>query len=340
MKPSQLRKVTIADIARLAGVSQPTVSRVMNESPLVKKETRERVLEVARKHNYQINANARNLRLRRTMTVGVVWASGPESGQRLSDPFFFDLLGNIADALGEHGYDLLLSTALQDNVRRSEALLESRKADGLIVIGQGTNDRPLRDLVSAGAPIVVWGAVGPDQPYCTVGGDNRQGGYLATAHLIERGARRLIFLGDISHPEIAMRYHGFKKAVEESAAAEEAAEPAYAHFDTQSGLIATKQALEHNPGIDGVVASSDAVAMGALAAAAEMGIGVPEQLVVTGYDDISSSAYFKPPLTTIRQDTVLGGKLLAEKIIHILAGETPDSATIPIELVIRDSTKA
>ena len=339
MTRARNRKVTIADIARLAGVSQPTVSRVMNESPLVKKETRERVLEVARKHNYQINANARNLRLRRTMTVAVVWASGPESGQRLSDPFFFDLLGNIADALGEHGYDLLLSTALQDNVRRSEAFLESRKADGLIVIGQGTDDRPLRGLAAAGAPIVVWGAVAPDQPYCTVGGDNAQGGYLATAHLIERGARRLIFLGDISHPEIAMRYRGFKTAIGEQAA-EEAAKPAYAHFDTQSGLVSTKEALQHNPEIDGIVASSDAVAMGALAAAAEMGIAVPEQLVVTGYDDISSSAYFKPPLTTIRQDTVLGGKLLAERIIDILAGARPDSATIPIELVVRASSKA
>ena len=76
------------------------------------------------------------------------------------------------------------------------------------------------------------------------------------------------------------------------------------------------------------------------AAAAEMGIAVPEQLVVTGYDDISSSAYFKPPLTTIRQDTVLGGKLLAERIIDILAGARPDSATIPIELVVRASSKA
>lgn len=332
-------KTTMADIARLAGVSTPTVSRVLNDSPLVNKETRARVLDVIREHDYRINEGARNLRLRQTGTVAVIWSSDPGLDQSLSDPFLLPMLGKIADTLERHGYDCLLTAGRTEGEDVFDDYLRRRKADGLIVIGQGRSDAALRGIAGRGASIVVWGAVAPGQPYCAVGSDNALGGYLATRHLLEGGSHRLVFLGDIGHFEIALRYQGFERALAERPAARAVAGPVAAHFSSRSGFELVAELLDRGIEFDGIVASSDAIAMGAIRAVVKKGRAVPGDIAVVGYDDIPSAAYFHPPLSTVRQDTAIGGVMLAERLLALLAGETAAPVVLPTELIVRESSR-
>ncbi|MEM9493783.1 MAG: LacI family DNA-binding transcriptional regulator, partial [Myxococcota bacterium] len=178
----------MADIARLAKVSESTVSRALRDSPLVNQRTKDRVRAIARQHNYQVDTSARNFRLGRTQTVAVLIPLSSKSQQSISDLFFLDLLGSIADALVEAGYDLLLSKPSGEDW--NARFLESRRADGILVIGQAGHHEVIQGLARQQAPLVVWGGQLDGQLYCTVGSDNESGGFRAVKHLLDLGRRR------------------------------------------------------------------------------------------------------------------------------------------------------
>ncbi|HYZ47863.1 MAG TPA: LacI family DNA-binding transcriptional regulator, partial [Sphingomonas sp.] len=169
----------MSDIARLANVSKPTVSRVLNGSPLVSAGTRDRVLEVAQAHGYAVNRNAQRLRQPRTNTIAVVLDFGSHRHGAIGDPFIFELLAGVSEALSVRDQDLLLSPPGLDNLKGFLDLHRSKGADGFIVLGQGKRDEMLRTLARQDVPLVVWGAVDPSSGYCAVGSDNLAGGRLA-----------------------------------------------------------------------------------------------------------------------------------------------------------------
>ncbi len=152
------KNLTMSDIARLAGVSEATVSRALKNSELINKETRLRVQAIAREHNYKVNTAARNFRTQKTHTLAVVLLVDKEWGHEVSDAFLMVLLGSIADEAAHHGYDLLLSTNPHDIDDLADYYIDSKRADGLIIIGQGRNDPRLDRLAESGRPFIVWGA--------------------------------------------------------------------------------------------------------------------------------------------------------------------------------------
>ena len=330
------KPATMADIARLANVSKPTVSRVLSGGAAVSATARARVLEVAREQGYAVNLQARKLRSARTNTVAVVLDLGSHRAGRIADPFVFELLAGVSEALAVRDCDLLLSPATLTDAAAHADLIRARGADGFIFLGQGSREALFVDLARTATPFVVWGAADVAARYCTVGSDNHRGGRLAGEHFLRRGARRWLFVGDVAHVEIRMRFDGLQ------AAAADAAGVSIDRFPVEHFAYATTHAsaaayLANHPPPDAVFAFSDTAAMAIIAAFRAAGHLSPRDYAIVGYNDIPSAAHFTPAITTIEQPTHLAGAILVEKLMQRIEGGRSTSATLPTRLVVRDT---
>lgn len=329
-----ISKIGMQELAELAGVSVSTVSRALAGKTIINAKTRERVVELARLHGFKPNQVAQNLRLRRAQAIGVVMPMGHEVDQHPSDPFFMTMLGYLADALTERNFDLLLSRVIPSGDGWLDDLLDSGRVDGAIVIGQSDQIAVLDAAAQRHRALVVWGAKVDGQKHVTVGSDNVRGGLMAGRHLIARGKRNLLFLGNPTPPEFGQRQQGFLQACAE-AGLSDGVHTLPIHLTSEAAYAAASTFLDANPGIDGIFAASDVVAMSALRALAERGLAVPGDVAVIGYDDIMLAAHTSPPLTTIRQDLHAGARLLVDMVFRQLDGEICDSVQLDPELIVR-----
>ncbi|WP_197277289.1 LacI family DNA-binding transcriptional regulator [Sphingomonas profundi] len=321
-------RLTMADLSRIAGVSKITVSRALRDSDLVRPELRARIRELAESKGYRLNVAARDLRLQRRRRVAVIVEMQPSEERPMSDPYPLALLGGIVQECSSAGYGVLLTTA------EPKMRAEVEDASGIILLGQGSHDDAVRRLAGHRVPLVIWGADdGFDGQAIVVGSDNRHGGQQAAGHLLRAGRRRLAFVGDTSHAELADRHAGFG----ETAAAGGAAIVATcaAGFTVASARAAVADLIAGGPAIDGLFAASDLMAIGAVEAIRAAGLTVPGDISVIGYDDSPAAAAHAPPLSTIRQDWVAGGRLLATKLIACLSGAPAASEMLETELVAR-----
>ncbi|MEN9887191.1 MAG: HTH-type transcriptional repressor CytR [Pseudomonadota bacterium] len=335
-KSSSRKRMQMADIARMAGVSTSTVSRALNGSPLIPEATRARIAELARSLNYTVNVGAANLRKRDVQTVALVHLG--DTMQRISDPFLLSMVGHVADGLESRGMNLLLTRLNGDRIDQIPAMVQGGQVAGLIVIGQlGWHDY-LNELASQGLPLVVWGAVLPDAMYRAVGSDNILGGYLATRHLIEQGCQSIAFVGDTHHPEGRLRHQGYAKAISEAG---HAVDPLLFHpflFGEEGTREAVARWIDSGHVFDGVFAASDIAAVNVISALSSRGLDVPGQVKVVGYDDIPMASYVHPSLTTIRQPTDVAGQALVELLFEALQGQPRRSVVLSTELVVRESS--
>lgn len=336
---SKPRKITMAELARLAAVDVSTVSRALNGSPLVREETRTQILKIAQETGYAVNASARNLRRQSSEAIGIVIPLRPGSGQTLSDPFFLEMVGAVSDAATANGLDLIISAPKDDEQIAEKRLLQSGKADGLILIGQAGRSKRLEALGPLADRVVVWGGQSGATPYTLVGSDNREGGRLATAHLIGQGCRAILFMGPRALPEVALRHEGFVKAHQEAGIALDPALAIDVEFGAKSAFDDMLAAIDAGLRFDAVFAASDVLAMSALLALNARERRVPEDVAVVGYDNITQSAMTTPALTTVDQAIDAGGRLMVELLLRKLAGESVDSAFTPTRLVVRGSSQ-
>lgn len=328
----------MSDIAKLVGVSGATVSRALKDDPVINKQTRAKIQRVARENNYEINAAARNFRLKKTHTLAVVLLVDKEWGHEVSDAFLMVLLGSIAQEASNHGYDLLLSTHPGEIKDLNIYYIENKRADGLIIIGQGRNDRRLDLLNESGAPFIVWGAEVPEHDYMTVGSDNRTGAFDATNLLIQSGHKRIAFLGDVRHPEVDHRCLGYKKALAQAGIAVDEQLIVPCDFSRSDGYEKTGNVLlAGDINFDAIFAVSDNIALGAMKRLAEAGKAVPTDVAIVGFDDSPLAGFSTPGLTTIHQDIREGGKRLVQNLLAIMDGKTVDHIALPTEVVIRQS---
>jgi DNA-binding LacI/PurR family transcriptional regulator len=334
--PRRIRN--IADLAELAGVSPGTVSRALSGAGLISSKTRERIQALAREHEFTPNAMARNLRIQRTGAIGVVIPLGHETGQHISDPFFMTMLGHLADALTERGYDLLLSRVIPTNGDWLDRIVDSGRTDGVIVIGQSDQSATLDRVAARYRPLVVWGGRSEGQVHCSVGSDNRLGGKLATQHLIERGCKRIAFFGDPRAREIEQRLAGCREAMSEAGLGD-ALTVFPAHLvaeDAQPDIARFLSGSAERP--QGIVAASDIIAMSAIQAMVERNIAVPHQVRVVGYDDLPIAQQTLPRLTTVRQNIAEGAGHLVDLLFRRIAGEETQGVVMDPELIVRGSS--
>ncbi|WP_394205404.1 LacI family DNA-binding transcriptional regulator [Shewanella waksmanii] len=335
-------KATSIDIAYRAGVSQSTVSRALRNSPLVNEETRLKVHAIAKELNYKVDKNASNLRTQSSLTLALLLCEDPTNDDSHINPFFLTMLGSITRATARQGYDLLVSFQQLSSDWHAD-YEDSNKADGIILLGYGDfkdYQEKLTKLIEQNTHFVIWGPSEHSEGRLSVGCDNQQGGYIATAHLLEKGCKNIAFLGDASDhsPEFKSRYLGYSQSLDEqglkvdkqlqySAISTEAS-----GYDAAMKLLATKQQF------DGIFAASDLIAIGAIRALTEQGIQVPQQVKVVGYDDLPVASFANPALTTVKQDTKVAGEILVESLLKQIRGEEVESQLIKTSLVTRQST--
>ena len=335
-------KATSMDIAHRAGVSQATVSRVLRGSPLVNAETRKRVEEAVRELNYKVDRHASSLRTQRSGTLALLLFEDPTQDDSHINPFFLSMLGSITRACARQGHDLLVSfQQLSDDWHADYE--DSMKADGLILLGYGdylAYESKLVHLVAQGTHFVRWGAVLQGQPGISIGCDNAEGGALAGRHLIERGRRKVAFLGDAStrFPEFFARYQGCDAALREAGAAMLPELQVDADSTEQAGADAASTLLARGLPFDAVFAASDLIAIGAMHALKQAGLRIPEDVAVVGFDGTSMALYANPPLTTVVQDTSKAGELLVQALLQQVREQPAQSAMLQPTLVVRASS--
>jgi DNA-binding LacI/PurR family transcriptional regulator len=328
---------TIADIARLAGVSKSTVSRALNDSPLIGAETKERVRAIAEEHRFQMNVPARRLSLRQSHAVALV-SYGYDATSSLGDAFMLEMMAGISSGLHANDYDLLVIQIRANDMDWPRRYLETGRADGFILLSASCTQRHLRLLVEMGAPFVIWGVSPGSHGFSSVSGDSFAGGKLATEHLIGIGRERIAFLGGpAKEQEVQDRYRGYEAALREAGTAVDPALVGHGDYSTASGAETMRELLQRAPDLDAVFVNSDLMAIAAMDATREQGRRVPEDIAVVGYDDVSLASHSNPPLTTIRQNGPLAGRLLAQNLVQHLQTGVVTNVSIPAELVVRRS---
>lgn len=330
----------MSDLAKLAGVSKSTVSRALADSPRVTKETRKRIQKLAKEHNYRLDLRARNFRLQKVLTIGVLLPSNGRADWLATDPFVLEMLGSVADALEAHGgHELLLAKHTNNDPSWIEEFARTRSVDGIIVIGQSLYHEQLNRAAELQPAMVVWGAELPDQKYISVGSNNYLGGRLATEHLLRLGRKSFAFLGDIRYPETRLRYQGYRDALKEAGLAYRSELTTDSEHASDSALESISALLRSESRFDALFASTDMLAISAIKAINDYGLQVPNDISVVGYDNITLADYSSPTLSSITQDRQTAGTLLVDKLFDLINTGTAENVQISTELVIRDSSR-
>jgi len=334
------RRPTSFDIAALAGVSQPTVSRALSGSPSVSEATRLRVLAAAEQLNYKVDKNASGLRRKQAKTLALLFFEELPDNSEIN-PFYLSLVGPMVRRCADRGYDLLISFQQLSSDWHVD-YEDSRKADGIILLGYGDylQYRPkLEQLIERGAHFVRWGSAGDVDIGATVSSDNEQGGFEATTHLLQQGRRRIAFIGTggPGFPEVEERWRGYCRALRAAGLEPDERLRADASPSETDGRSAVCRLIGSGADFDAIFAASDVAAIGAMHALQQAGRTVPETAVV-GFDDIPAASLSSPPLTTVTQDSRRAAEALIDTVIEAVETGAAEHKLLPVRLTVRESS--
>lgn len=341
-KPSKTKKPpTMRDVARLAGVSQPTVSRVLNHKNTtipISDETREKVMAAVLELGYHTNMNARSLRTQESKLVAVLLAD-------ITNSFYPQIARSVQEIARKQGFDVMIfnSDHLYEIEKHFCDAVARRSVDGIILVPIHLTEEDLHDLHNqTGAPIVVLGQHVVHPQVDVVFADDEESVYQATRWLIEtEGHTKLGFVGvpDILPPG-PRRRRGFLKAVQEAGLVIPAEHMLEGDFTLEGGKVVGQHMakLKHLP--TAFVVSNDAMALGIILTLQEAGIHVPDDVAIVGYDNIPEATIIRPALTTIDQDSALIGRELARLLFERIEDSNLPARRVqlPNDLIIRDST--
>ncbi|GIE94475.1 transcriptional regulator [Paractinoplanes rishiriensis] len=335
------KRPTIRDVAREAGVSYATVSRVLNGREWVSPEAVRAVREAITRTGYTANQHARSLATGRSGSIAFLLTEPQHL--LFEDPNFSVLLRGVAQALSDRELTLILMIASTPEERnRTVAYLAGGHVDGVLLVSPHSGDPLLSHLVSAEVPIVACGRVlGYEQQISSVAADDRAGARSAVEHLIAAGCRRI---ATITGPQDTAggvdRLHGYTDALTAHGLPVEPARIVHGDWGRPSGAAGMRVLLERAPDLDAVFAASDAMAAATLPVLREAGREVPGDVRVVGFDDSGLAATLDPPLSTVRHPLDRISEEMVRLLTDVIAGRTPLSITVPTSLVLRDSSPA
>lgn len=331
------RRVTIDDVAGLAGVSYQTVSRVINDRPDVSDATRARVQQIIQETGYRPSRIARSLATARTATLGL---AVPD----ISNPFFSVIARGAEQVAAQHGYSILLCSTNETVAREIDVLhsLHERYVDGVIVCGFRSEDKPLQEALALfGAVVLVNRRIGAEA-FPAVLVDDELGGYLVTRHLLAQGHTAVGFIaGPRNSYSGSGRLHGYRRAMGEAGLDVQAdwirhCTPTHVH-----GEEAARTLLRDHPELSALFCYNDLVALGALRGCRSLDLRIPADVAIAGFDDIMLASVVTPALTTCHVPREELGKAAATMLLECIKQGAPDGRELLInpELTVRDSTR-
>jgi LacI family transcriptional regulator len=325
---------TLIDVAREAGVSPSTVSRILNGTAKVSDEKRQAVLKAIARNNFAPNLMAQALKKGRSHTIGIVV-------QDIASPFFDEILHGVDDGLKGTGYASVIVSGHWNAAEEADRirLLLARKVDGIVLLsGRMDDDTVLqfarqKPIVSTGRALATRQALGFKL-------DNEQGAWMAVRHLIELGHRRIAFVsGPANNVDAAARLQGYQRALREADIDLDPALVVAGDFHENSGLLAVNQLLDARQPFSAVFAANDQSAYGVRLALYRKGIRVPDDISLVGFDDLPGSAYTTPPLTTVKQPLYDMGLAATHALLSLINGEAASASIPPLELIVRETTR-
>ncbi|MCU9612602.1 LacI family transcriptional regulator [Caldibacillus lycopersici] len=332
--------LTIYDIAKKAGVSASTVSKVLNGRPGVGKKTIEKVKQITEELGYYPNSIARGLATKKSKTVGVFFEDHLNSGFR--HPFLQDILASFKDVIGAHGYDLIFFTNNHpdNHVETFEARARHRNVDGLFLMGIPRTDKNLDAIIASNIPCISidLDLCGPRANY--ICSDNIGGAASAVEYFISKGHKKIACITDFFATKPGEdRLVGYLRAMEKHGLSLKKEWIARSDFSDQGGLLSTRKLLDSDPSLTAIFCAGDMMALGAMRAIKEKGLAVGKDISIIGFDNISLLSYVTPSLTTVSQKKEAMGEMAAKELIKLM--EDPyyraDPITIETELIIRDT---
>jgi LacI family transcriptional regulator len=291
-----MKYITLKMVAEKAEVSVNTASRAINNKPDISKETKKRILQIAKELGYIRNAAAVALRTKKTGTIGVVIADN-------RNPFYAEVLNGIEEAAREKNYHIILANTQRDYRKEEEAinLLLAKRVDGLLITPVQDRDDDIKNLIDTNIPFVIVGRDFKNIEVDAVYNDEVKGGFLATEYLIKKGHKRVALINGFLHKSPAKgRLEGYKKVLKKYGIPFDDALVTIGDIDVKDGYERTKQLLEKNLDFTAIFAYNDMMAFGAMQAVKEKGLRIPEDIGLVGYDDILFSSLISPSLSTIR----------------------------------------
>jgi DNA-binding LacI/PurR family transcriptional regulator len=332
-----------ADVAREAGVSVMTVSRVINGAVNVRPETRERVLKAIRELSYHPNAAARALTRNRASVLEVLI---PHEDYFYSSEYFSELIFGVEKVVHDSDYNLIFNTYDPGTGAEYAALYRQRKVDGLLIVAPAADDPSIAGLYEEGVPFVLVNGRTEALAASFVDVDNVGGAGLAVEYLYDLGHRRIgIITGNMLVVNARHRLKGYLDFLSSRGVPTRDEWIYRGNWSEQSGYAGLTYFMELKNAPSAIFCSNDLMAIGALRAAADLGLAIPEAVSIVGYDDIRLSSFVNPRLTTIHQPTDLVGKTAAEMMLELLGEEQggpvgPRGVLLQPELVIRKSCEA
>ncbi|GAC1429147.1 MAG: substrate-binding domain-containing protein [Ktedonobacteraceae bacterium] len=337
------QEISIADIARMSGVSHSTVSRALHNNPLISREVRERIQRTAQEMGYIPNAIARSLQNQRTHTIGLITTS-------ISDPFFTDIVKGVEEVTQAAGFSIILSISHNDP-EQEMAIIETfqqRRVDGIIVASSRISGMYKERLEQMRIPTVLINSQADAQQKLLhwVAVDDNKGAQLAIEHLLPLGHRAIGYLGIESRPHSnQQRLRGYQQALaaagiecDASWAIIESGKEASYEEDVALGEAMLPRLL--NTGVTAVFCYNDMIAIGLLLACRKSGLVVPQQLSIISFDNIRTAEFVTPPLTTIHQPKVELGHLAMKMLLDLLEARPVEDTILSPTLKVRSSTAA
>jgi LacI family transcriptional regulator len=327
---------TIHDVARLAGVSPITVSRVLNNSGYASEETRARVEAAAAELGYVPNTLARGLRSKRTNTLALVMTD-------ITNPYFTLIARGVEDTASNSGYTVIFCNTDESEAEEEKYLniLVQKQVDGILLVPACSNSQSLKFLRSNEIPFVLIDRRVPDTRSDLVRSDSEQGAYNLTRHLIELGHKRIVTITGPQAVSTSLdRASGYQRAMKEAGLAD-LIEVYYGSFTQDSGYELTSRALALKPRPTAIFGGNNFISIGIFKALRDASLIVPEDMSVVGFDDLPASLLINPILTVAAQPAYQMGSQATELLLKRIAGQLPEASQeiiLPTEMIVRRSS--